>query len=248
MNANELRRFARTTALAALSVLPLLVALSCATAPARTPQKIAFVGAGRMGSAIGTLLVGTGHEVMFSSRHPEELKPLVEKLGPHAHAGTVAEAVKFGDVIVLTIPYNGMPELAKEFGQPLQAKPLVIDVDNPVPNRDGAVGALANNEGPGIYIKELMPNLKVVRAFNAINWAKLPEYATRQGDSKVAAPIVGDDPKALALAGSLIREMGFEPVLVGGLAMSKYTVPGSPLANDHTVVEARKMIAGLKEP
>jgi predicted dinucleotide-binding enzyme len=239
-------RSARRVTLAALSALPLLAALGCASAPARTPQKIAFVGAGRMGSAIGTLLVGAGHEVMFSSRHPEELKPLVDKLGPHAHAGTVADAVKFGDVIVLTIPYNGMPELAKQFGRQLQAKPLVMDVGNPVPNRDGAVGALAEKEGAGIYVKELMPHLKVVRAFNAISWAKLPEYATRQGDHKVAAPIVGEDPKAIALAESLIRETGFEPVLVGGLAMSQYTAPRGPLADDHTAAEARKIVAGLK--
>jgi predicted dinucleotide-binding enzyme len=231
---------------AALSALPLLAALGCTTTPARAPQKIAFVGAGRMGSGIGTLLVSTGHEVMFSSRHPEELKPLVDKLGPHAHAGTVADAVKFGDVVVLTIPYNGIPELAKEFGPQLQAKPLVIDVGNPIPNRDGEAGTRGRDEGAGVYLRTLMPDLKVVRAFNAINWAKLPEYATRQGDRKVAAPIVGDDPRAIALAESLIREIGFEPVLIGGLAQSKYTMPGSPLADDHTAADARRIIAGLK--
>jgi predicted dinucleotide-binding enzyme len=234
-----------------LATLPLLVALGCRTVSpsplhANTPQKIAFIGAGRMGSAIGTLLVMAGHDVMFSTRHPEELKPLVDRLGPHAHAGTVAEAVKFGEVVVLTIPYNGIPDLAKDFGAELQAKPLVIDVGNPVPNRDGEAGTLGRDKGAGVYLKELMPNLKVVRAFNAINWAKVPEYAARQGDAKVAAPIAGDDAKAIALAESLIRQCGFEPVLIGGLAMSKYTMPGSPLSNDHTPAEARGIIAGLK--
>ena len=91
-----------------------------------------------------------------------------------------------------------------------------------------------------------MPGLKVVRAFNAINFAKLPEYATRKGAQKVAAPMVGDDKKAVELAQGLFREIGFEPVMIGGLDMSRHTLPGEPLADDHTADEARKIIAGLK--
>jgi predicted dinucleotide-binding enzyme len=213
---------------------------------AAVPSKIAMIGAGRMGSGIGTLLVKAGHEVMFSSRHPEELKSLVDGLGPHAHAGTVADAVKFGDIVILTVPYSAMPDLAKDYGKALTAKPLVVDVSNPIAGRDGEVGKIASEKGAGVYLQELIPGLKNVRAFNAIGWAQVPEDATRTGDNKVAVPIVGDDSKAIALAESLIREIGFEPVLVGGLAMSSYTVPRGPLAGEHTAAELRKMAAGLK--
>jgi len=58
-------------------------------------------------------------------------------------------------------------------------------------------------------------------------------------------PIAGDDPDAIALATRLIKETGFEPVLVGGLAKGKYLVPGTPLAGEHTPAEIRQIAAGL---
>jgi predicted dinucleotide-binding enzyme len=233
----------RRRVLALLVVLPALVPLGFAAA---APQKVGFVGAGRMGSALGTLLVNAGYEVMFSSRHPEELKSLVDGLGARAHAGTVADAVKFGEVVILTVPYAAVPDIAREHGRALAAKPLVIDVGNPVPTRDGEIGEIGREKGAGIYLAGLMPGVRIVRAFNSMNWAKLPEYATRKGDRKVGAPIVGDDRQAIALAERLIRDMGFEPVLIGGLAMSKHTAPREPLADDHTAAEVRRIAAGLK--
>ena len=84
----------------------------------------------------------------------------------------------------------------------------------------------------------------IVRAFNAISYARLSEAAHRQGEL-VGVPIAGDDPHALAIASNLIREIGFEPVVVGGLAMGKYLVPGTPLAGEHTAAEIRQAVTSL---
>src|SRR5712691_4370670 len=67
----------------------------CAWAQTTTasPLKIGMVGAGRMGGALGELFVKAGHPVMFSSRHPENIKPLVTRLGPLAQADTVEKAI-----------------------------------------------------------------------------------------------------------------------------------------------------------
>ena len=59
-------------------------------------------------------------------------------------------------------------------------------------------------------------------------------------------PIAGDDQDALALAERLIKEIGFEPVVVGGLAMGKYLVPGTPLGGVHTATEVKQIAATLK--
>ena len=99
--------------------------------------KIATIGAGREGSALGALFVKTGHQVMFSSRHPEQLKEMVEGLGPLAKAGTVAEAAAFGDVVLLIVPFTAVAEIGKEQGAALAKKQLVLDVSNPIPRRDG---------------------------------------------------------------------------------------------------------------
>ena len=96
-------------------------------------MKIATIGAGHEGGALGTMFAKLGHPVMFSSRHPEELKDLVAAAGPTARAGTVAEAVAFGEVIFLVVPYSAVPQIGQDFGSALAAKPLVVDVSNPIP-------------------------------------------------------------------------------------------------------------------
>ena len=82
------------------------------------PLKIGMVGSGKEGGALGTALVKAGHPVMFSSRHPEQLKDLVDGLGPLAKAGTVEQAITFGDVVAIVVPYSAMEQIGKDYGQP----------------------------------------------------------------------------------------------------------------------------------
>src|SRR5712675_1947646 len=116
-------------AFAALAVRP-LVGLA-QTGPAGPPMKIATIGAGREGGALGSLFVKAGHPVMFSSRHPEQLKDLVASAGPSAKAGTVADAVAFADVVLLVVPYGAIEQIGKDYGPALAKKALVMDVSNP---------------------------------------------------------------------------------------------------------------------
>lgn len=217
-----------------------------AAAPPGPPLKIATIGAGREGSALGALFVKAGHPVMFSSRHPEGLKDVVAGLGPLAKAGTVADAVGFADVVLLVVPYGAVEEIGKEHGEALAQKRLVIDVSNPSPRRDGEELVKRVNEagGAGIATQKAMPGAHLVRAFNAIGSTQLAALANRQGDP-VGVPIAGDDQAALALAERLIREIGFEPVVIGGLPSGKYLVPGTPLAGVHTPAEIKRIAATL---
>lgn len=61
-----------------------------------TPLKIGMIGTGRVGSGLAELLAGAGHELLISSRHPEALKPLAERLGPRVRIGTPEDAARFG--------------------------------------------------------------------------------------------------------------------------------------------------------
>lgn len=209
--------------------------------------KIGTIGAGREGGALGTLFAKAGHPVMFSSRNPEQLKDLVASAGPSAQAGTVEQAVAFGDVIFLVVPYTAIEQIGRDHGKALAQKRLVMDVSNPIARRDGEeIVKWANEQGgPGLATAKLLPGAHLVRAFNAINYARLAQDSHRQGDA-VGVPIAGDDHAAIALAEGLIKEVGFEPVLVGGLAMGKYLVPGTPLAGEHTPEEIYRIAASLK--
>jgi 8-hydroxy-5-deazaflavin:NADPH oxidoreductase len=209
--------------------------------------KIGMIGAGRMGGALGTLFVKAGHPVMFSSRHPDNIKPLAERLGPLAHAGPVEQAVAFGDVVALVVPYAALEEIGKTHGRVLAAKPLVMDVCNPIARRDGddVVKWVNEQGGAGLASAKLLPGSRIVRAFNGISYRRVGEIAHRAG-GPVGVPIAGDDPKAVALAEGIIRGIGFEPVLVGGLAMGKHLLPGTPLAEEHTPAEIREIVRGLR--
>jgi predicted dinucleotide-binding enzyme len=208
--------------------------------------KIATIGAGREGGAIGTLFAKLGHPVMFSARNPDQLKDLVAGAGPTARAGSVADAVAFGDVILLVVPYPAIEEIGQDYGKALATKSLIIDVSNPSAGRDGdaIVKFVADQGGAGLATAKLLPGAHIVRAFNAIGAGNLATDAHRSGEP-VGVPIAGDDPKAIALATSLIKETGFEPVLIGGLAKGKYLVPGTPLSGEHTPAEIRKIAASL---
>jgi 8-hydroxy-5-deazaflavin:NADPH oxidoreductase len=207
---------------------------------------ISTIGAGREGGALGALFVKAGHPVMFSSRHPDTLKGLVDELGPMARAGTVAEAVEFGDVVMVVVPYTALEQIGKDYGNALAKKVLVIDVSNPIARRDGAdiVKWVDDQGGAGLATAKLLPGAHIVRAFNAINYAKLPADAHRQGEL-VGVPIAGDDPHAIEIASTLIRQIGFDPVVIGGLAMGKYLVPGTPLGGEHTAAEIRQIVTNL---
>lgn len=231
-----------------------LVALAVGAPPqlavaqaAGAPLKIGMVGAGREGGALGTLFVKAGHPVMFSSRHPEALQGLAASLGPLAQAGTVEQAIAFGDVVVIAIPYAAMEQIGKAHAGALATKGLVIDVSNPIARRDGEdlVKWVGAQGGAGLATAKLLPGARIVRAFNAIGSRRLAELAHRPGEP-VGVPIAGDDPKAIAVAERLIREIGFEPVLVGGLAMGRHLVPGTPLGGEHNPAAIRQIAGSLR--
>ena len=237
-----------------LTVAGGIAGLAAGSLPARvlaqpaggSPLSVSTIGAGRMGGALGAVFVKAGHRVMFSSRHPDTLKGLVDELGPLARVGTVAEAVEFGDVVMVVVPYTAMEQIGKDYGNALAKKVLVIDVSNPIARRDGAeiVKWVDDQGGAGLATAKFLPGAHIVRAFNAIGSAKLSADARRQGEL-VGVPIAGDDPHAIDIASSLIREIGFDPVVIGGLAMGKYLVPGTPLGGEHTAAEIRQIVTNL---
>src|SRR5436189_51051 len=150
---------------------------------------------------------------MSALGHLETLKGLVDELGPLARVGTVAEAVEFGDVVMVVVPYTAMEQIGKDYGNALAKKVLVIDVSNPTARHDDAeiVKWVDDQGGAGLATVKLLPGAHVVRAFNAIGYAKLSADAHRQGEL-VGVPIAGDDPDAIEIASSLIREIGFDSV------------------------------------
>ncbi len=206
-------------------------------------MKIGMIGSGNVGSALGAVWVKAGHEVMFSSRHIEHDQSLAAELGAGALAGTPREAAAFGEVLVMAVPYGALPDVGKDLADLIEGK-VVIDACNPFPNRDGEIANWAREKGAGLASAELLPGARIVRAFNAIGAARMGSAYQEPG--RIGMPIAGDDAEAVAVASDLIREIGYEPVLIGGLAMGKYLMPGTPLAGERSADEIREIAVGLE--
>lgn len=206
-------------------------------------MRIGIIGSGNVGSALGAVWVRAGHEVMFSSRHIEHDEALAARLGAGARAGTPREAAAFGDVVVVSVPYGALPEIGKDLADVLAGK-VVIDTCNPFPHRDGEIADWAREKGAGLASAELLPGARLVRAFNAIGAARMGSAYQEPG--RVGMPIAGDDSQALEVASGLIREIGYAPVIIGGLAMGKYLVPGTVLSGERSAQEIERIAAGLE--
>lgn len=206
--------------------------------------KIGVIGSGRIGSALGAIWLKAGHEVMFSSLDIEHDKALAARLGGKARAGTSKEAAAFGEVLLFAVPYGALPQLGRDLADSIKGKP-VIDACNPFPARDGEVATWARDKGAGLASAELLPGARIVRAFNAIGYSRLPVLAEQKGE-RTGMPIAGDDAGAIAVASRLVRDAGLEPVLVGSLAMGRHLVPGTPLAGEQSPEKLRQAAAALK--
>ncbi len=215
-----------------------------ASGAAQVPMRIGIIGSGNIGGAVGLQWAKAGHEILFSSRHPEELTELVEQAGPRARAGLPAEAAAFGEVVLIAVPYAATPQVGRDHSPLMQGK-VVIDCGNPYPRRDGPMAAEALVKGAGVASAEFLPGVRLVRAFNAIGYRSVQREAHREGE-KVGIPIAGDDQDALQTVAALVVDAGFDPVVVGSLARAREFDQGSAVyVTDMTAAQLREAL-GLR--
>jgi 8-hydroxy-5-deazaflavin:NADPH oxidoreductase len=184
-------------------------------------MKIGIIGTGKIGSHLASEWTKAGHEIMISSRHPDKLKGLAKKIGPKAKVGTPEEAAKFGEIILLSIPFGEIPNLSKGVLNALKGK-IVIDTCNPYIERDKEIGAEALNSptGSGVWTAKHLPGAKVVKAFNTIYAEELQSEGHRKGDP-IGVPLASDHKDALDTVSLLVIEAGCGPYIVGELHRAK---------------------------
>jgi len=194
-------------------------------------MRIGIVGAGMIGSTMAKLWAEAGHEVRLASRHPEELAPLVKRIGKQASAGTASDAAAFGEVVMLTVPLKAVPDVARDLA-PLVAGKVVIDTGNAYEMRDGSAAseATAHRKGSAGWAAAQFPTARWVKAFNTVYFKVLESEAHRGGD-RVGIPLASDDPAAMEIVAGLTRDAGLDPVVVGPLDRGKEFEPGTRTYN-----------------
>lgn len=167
-------------------------------------MKVAIIGKGNVGKAIAKGL-GSKHEVKFGHRDPKE---------------PVAEAAKWGEIIVLAVPFHSIDEAVKELDLAANGK-IVIDVTNAIgSNGELAVGFSTSGAEE---LQKKLPKTRVAKAFNTV-------FAQNQSSGKIGKEqltlfVACDDAQARQTIMMLGRDMGFDPVDAGKLMAARYLEP-----------------------
>jgi len=166
-------------------------------------MKIASIGSGNMGGTLGKCWAARGHQVMFGSREPhgEKMKALLREAGENAQAGTIREAVAFGEAILLAVRPEDVERVLEEAGD-LSGR-ILINCTN---RYDG--------KSADAEVRRLARNARVVRAYHTLPWEVIANPAYEAGHA--TAFLYGDDAAATAAVAALTADIGLDPVDVGG--------------------------------
>jgi 8-hydroxy-5-deazaflavin:NADPH oxidoreductase len=186
-------------------------------------MKIGIIGAGNMGAALGKLWANAGHQVIFSySRDENKLRELASAAGATAKIGTVQAAVAESDIVLLAVWLPSLEAVIQTAGS-LNGKIVITCVSGLQPDFTGQTIGLATDLKQSVAetIQQLVPNAKVVEAFNT-TFAEILASDSRQFGSDVPSVFYcGDDSEAKQVVASLIKECGYEPVDAGNLTVAR---------------------------
>jgi predicted dinucleotide-binding enzyme len=192
--------------------------------------EIGIIGTGRIGGTLARRLADLGHDVIVANRRgPEAMSDLVSELGERGRPGSVEDAARARDMVVVATPLTAWGDLPPE---PF-AKRVVVDTANYYPQYTGRVEALENGSTSSELLAAILPAARVVKAFNTMFWERLRDEGRPAGDpDRLVMPIASDDEDAKAIVSGVIDELGFDPVDTGALATGgRRQQPGTPVYN-----------------
>ena len=198
-----------------LIVLPLYLMLVPAVTHA---DRIAVIGTGDVGAALGPEFAALGHEIVYGSRDPsrDSVAALVARTGDNASATTPAESVVGADIVVLAVPGRLAASIAADLGD-LSGK-IIIDPTNNYVRDD--VARLATDTSNAELIQAALPGAHVVKAFNSLNWRQMVDPDSSGGP--ISIPLAGDSEAAKAKVAELVAGLDLEPVDVGPLQNARH--------------------------
>lgn len=199
----------------------LLAALALILMPAlATADRIAVIGTGQVGGALGPEFAALGHEIVYGSRDPsrDDVVALVERTGGDASAATPAESVVGADIVVLAVPGGLAARIAADLGD-LSGK-IIIDPTNHIAQGADGNPSMGVETSNAELIQAAAPGAHVVKAFNTLSWRQMVDPLSSGGP--VSIPIVGDDAGAKATVAVLVEGIGLEAIDLGPLRYARF--------------------------
>jgi len=179
-------------------------------------MKLAIIGAGNVGGALGTAWAQKGHDVFFGVRDPkaDKTQALLKKIGGKARAGTAAEAAASADVIVLSTPWPATEAAIRSMGD-IKGK-VILDTTNPLTRGpDGIALEIGHSISAGEKVQGWAVGASVFKTLNSTGFGNManPVFNGVKAVMFVAGDDVAKKPKAVNLVGDL----GFEVIDAGPL-------------------------------
>jgi predicted dinucleotide-binding enzyme len=184
-------------------------------------SKVAVIGLGNIGTAVATNLVKGNRSVIVADRTIEKANELSQKLGNLAQPAAIADAVKEAEIVVLAIWFDGIKEFFKTYATELAGK-IIVDPSNPIaPDENGGFKKIIDkDQSAGEILSALLPKAaKLAKALGTLGAASLANAAFQQPEKAVLF-YATDNVSINTEIEDLIRDSGFEPVLVGGINQS----------------------------
>lgn len=189
-------------------------------------MKIGILGAGTIGSVLAQRLAAAGHDVKIAnSRGPATIEARILETG--ARAATAEDAVRDGDVVILSMPYSGFEKVRPQIAA-LPEQVVVIDTSNYFPQRDAINPEIEAGRVESEWVQDYLGH-PIVKAWNAIANVPFAQNARPKGHpERVAVPIAGDRASDREIAMALMNDTGFDGYDAGTLANSWRQQPGAP--------------------
>ena len=170
-------------------------------------MKIAILGAGNIGIALGRKWSQAGHRVIFGVRDLGSAKTLASLKSTGVNlADTIANAIAASETVVWAVPGDAVEPLVTANAVALNSR-IMIDATNRV--------RLADMSAVGVFTTRV-PDARIFRGFNTLGWENFSDPVI--GDIQADLFYCGqDDPPARRLVEGLITAVGFRPIYVGGL-------------------------------
>lgn len=211
----------------------------------RLGLNIGILGAGNIGASAAKLFAAAGHDVRIAnSRGPQSLATLCADLGENVRPATPEDAVAFGDVVLIAVPWPSREDAIPDAG-PYDDK-IVIDALNPY-DEEFELEDLGNRTSSEI-VKTLVPGARLVKAFNTLFYKRLATEGKKpDAKDRLAIFVAGDDAQAKAIVSKLIDEIGFDAIDTGSLAEGgRKQQPGSAIYNvPLTANDAKRTLATI---
>lgn len=190
-------------------------------------MRIGFIGYGSMTEALGSKWA-ENHELFIGGRDPEKARGLAERLGEKTRSGTSIEAVEYGDVVVISVPHDAVPNVIDTVGSERFAGKIIIDINNPI-DIESFLPKEEFEPSMGEYIARRVPDAHIVKAFNMCQadvWKMVnPVFDGR----RLVVMYCGDDDDAKRTVGQLIEDTGCEPVDLGDIKKSRLLEPAADI-------------------